>query len=69
MKCRTFAQRFEGAARRRLLTARLSDAGLRHHWFDEPVYRALAPQMMWLVEDDRRFAGLGAAVEGRWITD
>lgn len=68
-KCRSFAQGFERAARRRRLPARLADAGLRHHWFDEPVYRVLAPQMVWLVQDDARFAGLGAAVDARWLTD
>jgi hypothetical protein len=67
--CRSFAQKFDRATRRRHLSARLSDAGLRHHWFDEPVYRAMAPSMVWLVDDDRRFAGLGAAVDARWMTD
>ena len=69
VKCRTFAQSFEGAARRRRLPVRVSDAGLRHHWFDEPVYRSLAPKMVWLVQDEQRFAGLGAAVDARWMTD
>jgi hypothetical protein len=67
--CRAFAHRFESAARRRHVPARVSDAGFRHHWFDEPVYRALAPNMVWLVDDDRAAAGLAAAIEARWSTD
>jgi pimeloyl-ACP methyl ester carboxylesterase len=68
-KCRTFAQTFERAARRRRLPAQTVDIGNRHHWFDEPVFRALGPKMAWLGADDRRFAGLGAAVDARWLTD
>jgi hypothetical protein len=33
------------------------------------VFRTLGPKLVWLVEDDRRFAGLGAAVDARWLTD
>jgi hypothetical protein len=67
--CRSFAAKLATAARRRRLPLRVSDAGFRHHWFDEPMVRALAPEMVWLVEDDRRFRGMAAAVEARWLTD
>ena len=68
-KCRAFAQGFQSAARTRGLQAQLVDVGLRNHWFDEPVFRALAPKMVWMVEDQQRFVGLGAAVDARWMTD
>lgn len=68
-KCRGFAQAFEGAARRRGLPVRVNDVGLRGHSFDEPVYRSLGPTFVWMVEDERRFAGLGAAVDARYSTD
>lgn len=67
--CRTFAQSFEGAARRRNLPVRTNDVGLRGHWFDEPVVRTLGPKFVWMVEEERRFAGLGAAVDARYSTD
>lgn len=67
--CRGFAQSFDRAARRHHLPTRLVDVGNRGHWFDEPVFRALGPQVAWLVDDEQRFAGLGAAVDARWMTD
>ncbi len=67
--CRTFAKDFEGAARRRNLPVRVNDVGLRGHWFDEPVVRTLGPKFVWMVEEERRFAGLGAAVDARYSTD
>jgi len=67
--CRTFAKDFEGAARRRNLPVRVNDVGLRGHWFDEPVVRTLGPTFVWMVEEERRFAGLGAAVDARYSTD
>jgi hypothetical protein len=67
--CRTFAKDFEGAARRRHLAVRVNDVGLRGHWFDEPVFRTLGPQFVWMFEEERRFAGLGAAVDARYSTD
>ena len=69
LKCRGFATAFEGAARRRGLPVRVNDVGLRGHWFDEPVGRTLGPAFVWMVEDQRRFAGLGAAVDARYSTD
>lgn len=68
-KCRGFAQAFEGAARHRGLAVRINDVGLRAHLFDEPVFRTLGPTFVWMVEDERRFAGLGAAVDARYSTD
>ncbi|MBX3222962.1 MAG: hypothetical protein KF795_20795 [Labilithrix sp.] len=68
-KCRSFAQAFTSAARRRGLPTQTNDVGLRGHWFDEPVFRTLGPKVVWMVEDERRFAGLGAAVDARWMTD
>jgi hypothetical protein len=67
--CRTFARGFEGAARRRGLPVRVADVGLRGHWFDGPVVRTLGPTFVWMVEDERRYAGLGAAVDARYSTD
>ena len=69
LNCRTFARAFEGAARRRDLPVRVGDVGLRGHWFDEPVFRTLGPMFAWMVEDERRYAGLGAAVDARYSTD
>jgi hypothetical protein len=69
LKCRAFAHDLEGAARRRKLPSRLVDVGLRGHWFDEPVFRALGPTFVWMFEDERRFAGLAAAVDARYATD
>jgi hypothetical protein len=69
MPCRGFSQQFERAAARRRLPARLNDVGLRGHWFDEPVFRSLGPKFAWMVEDEPRFVGLGAAVDARWSTD
>lgn len=68
-KCRGFAKGFEGAARRRGLLVRVNDVGLRGHLFDEPVFRTLGPVFVWMVDDERRFAGLGAAVDPRYSTD
>lgn len=68
-KCRSFASAFEGAAKRRSLPFRVNDVGLRGHWFDEPVFRTLGPAFVWMVEDERRYAGLGAAVDARYSTD
>jgi hypothetical protein len=67
--CRTFSQQFERAASRRGLRAQFADVGLRGHWFDEPVFRALGPKLAWMVEDEPRFVGLGAAVDARWVAD
>jgi hypothetical protein len=68
-KCRSFARDFTTAARRLRLPSQTADVGNRGHWFDEPVFRALGPKVAWMVEDERRFAGLGAAVDARWLTD
>ena len=68
-KCRAFARDFEGAARRRKLPARIVDAGIRKHWFDDPVFRALGPTFVWMFQDERAYAGLGAAVDARYCTD
>lgn len=67
--CRSFAEGFGRAARRRGLPTQTNDVGIRRHWFDEPVFRTLGPKVVWMVEDERRFAGLGAAVDARWMTD
>jgi pimeloyl-ACP methyl ester carboxylesterase len=68
-KCRAFARDFEGAARHRRLPVRVVDAGIRGHWFDEPVFRALGPTFVWMFEDERPYAGLAAAVDARYSTD
>ena len=68
-KCRGFAKTFEAAATRRGLPVRVNDVGLRGHWFDEPVFRTLGPTLVWMVDDQPRFAGLGAAVDARYSTD
>jgi hypothetical protein len=68
-KCRTFAHDFTNAARRVRLPSQVADVGNRGHWFDEPVFRALGPKVAWMGEDEQRFAGLGAAVDARWMTD
>ncbi|MDF2697635.1 MAG: hypothetical protein K0S65_6018 [Labilithrix sp.] len=68
-KCRSFAHDFTTAARRVRLPSQTADVGNRGHWFDEPVFRALGPKVAWMVEDERRYAGLGAAVDARWMTD
>ena len=47
----------------------MNDVGLRGHWFAEPVVRTLGPVFAWMVEDQARFAGLGAAVDARYSTD
>jgi len=67
--CRQFARGYAGAARRRALPAAFVDVGDRGHWFDEPVFRALAPKVAWMFEDERRYAGLVAAVDATWSTD
>jgi len=68
-KCRTFAQGFKSSAERRGMPVRINDVGLRGHWFDEPVVRTLGPVFAWMVDDQARFAGLGAAVDARYSTD
>jgi hypothetical protein len=68
-KCRAFAGSFARAAARRTLAVQTNDVGLRGHWFDEPVFRTLAPRFAWMVDDDARYAGLGAAIDARWVTD
>ena len=68
-KCRSFAKDFEAAASRRGLAVRVNDVGLRGHWFDGPVFRTLGPTFVWMVDDQPRFAGLGAAVDARYSTD
>ena len=68
-KCRAFAQTFDRAARRRKLPFKVTDSGFRAHMFDEPIYRAVAPQVGWMFEDDARFVGLAAAIDARWATD
>ncbi len=68
-KCRDFAKGFEPAAKRRSMPAQINDVGNRGHWFDEPVFRTLGPKVAWLVSDEERYAGLGAAVEARFLTD
>ena len=67
--CRTFASALEASGKRRGLALRVSDVGLRGHWFDEPVVRTLGPVFVWMVDDQVRFAGLGAAVDARYSTD
>jgi pimeloyl-ACP methyl ester carboxylesterase len=67
--CRGFASRYEAAARRQHVPVALVDVGNRGHWFDEPVFRALAPKVAWMVDDEPRFVGLGAAIDARWMTD
>ncbi len=40
-------------------------AGMRGHWFDEPMFRAIDAKLPWLVEGDARWTGLGGAIEAR----
>jgi hypothetical protein len=65
--CRSFAARFVPAARRHAIATRTVDVGDRGHWFDEPVFRALAPTFAWMYEDDLRYQDLGADITTRWM--
>ncbi len=68
IKCRGFAKELEGAAKRVKLPLRTVDVGLRGHWFDEPMFRAIGPAFVWSVEDTdeaRGWRGLDAAVKER----
>jgi hypothetical protein len=68
MPCRGFAKELEVAARRSKLPLRTVDVGLRGHWFDEPMFRAIGPAFVWSVEDtdaQRGWRGLDAAVTAR----
>jgi hypothetical protein len=53
--CRDFAQRMRRAAARVDLPLHVTDVGLRGHWFDAPVFAALAAEWPWLTEDDPRW--------------
>jgi hypothetical protein len=64
--CRSFAHSFAPVAQRRGITLRTVDVGNRGHWFDEPVFRALAPTFAATFEEDVRFTGLAAAIDARW---
>jgi len=55
LPCRDFAQRMRSAAGAAGLPLHVVDVGLRGHWFDEPVFRALAAEWSWLIEDDPRW--------------
>ncbi|MDB4940689.1 MAG: hypothetical protein JWP97_223 [Labilithrix sp.] len=68
-RCRAFAHDLEGAGRRKGLPVRVNDVGNRGHVFDGPVVRTLAPALAWMVDDQARYAGLGAAVDAQFSTD
>jgi len=68
MPCRGFATQLEAAAKRAKLPVRTVDVGLRGHWFDEPMFRAIGPAFVWSVDDteeERGWRGLDAAVKER----
>lgn len=66
--CRTWAQAFEREAGKvePKLAVRTNDAGTRGHVFDEPVFKTLAPKVLWLVDGDEGWAGVRAGMEGKW---
>lgn len=66
MPCRAFGRDLDRAAKRAALPLQIVDVGLRGHVFDEPVFRALGPAFVALVEDDPRWAGLEAQVRAKW---
>jgi hypothetical protein len=57
LACRDFAQRMRSVAGAAGPSLHVVDVGLRGHWFDEPVFRALAAEWPWLTEGDPRWAG------------
>jgi len=67
--CGSFAARFEAASARRSLDLRTVAVSPRAHVGGDVVVRTLAPSFVWMVDDEARFAGLGAAVESRYLTD
>ena len=67
--CRAWAKDFGRAADRRGLPVRVNDVGNRGHFFDARVVSTLGPMFAWMVDDQARFAGLGAAVDARYSTD
>ena len=69
VKCRTWAKEFQRAADRQSLPVRVNDVGNRGHFFDDRVVSTLGPLFAWMVDDQPRFAGLGAAVDARYSTD
>lgn len=68
-QCRGWAASFERAAQRKGIPVLVNDVGNRGHFFDGPVFRTLGPRVAWMVDDQARFAGLGAAVDARFSTD
>jgi hypothetical protein len=55
-QCRGFAPQLEAAGRASGLAVHVVDVGLRGHWFDAPVFAALAAQWGWLTEGDARWS-------------
>jgi hypothetical protein len=55
LECRDFARRLKGAAGSAELPLHVVDVGLRGHWFDAPVFEALAAEWPWLTADDPRW--------------
>jgi hypothetical protein len=49
-QCRQFAHRMTSAAAAVDLPLHVVDVGLRGHWFDDPVFRALGAEWPWLTE-------------------
>lgn len=64
--CQTWAKAFEQAATAQQVEVRRNDAGIRGHVFDEPVFKTLAPKVMWLLGGDEGWAGVRAGMEGKW---
>jgi hypothetical protein len=58
LACRDFGQRMRSVAGAAGPSLHVVDVGLRGHWFDEPVFRALAAEWPWLTEDDPRWASM-----------
>lgn len=56
--CRKLAEGLRAEGPRAGVAVHVADVGLRGHWFDEPVFRAIAADLPWLLEGDARWAPL-----------
>jgi hypothetical protein len=68
LPCRAFASDARRAFARAGVGLRVTDVGLRGHWFDEPVFRVIGGAFPWLTEGDARWEGVARAVERRNAT-
>jgi pimeloyl-ACP methyl ester carboxylesterase len=64
--CRTWARSFEREATAKNVGVKINDAGDRGHVFDEPVFKLLAPKVLWLIDKDEGWSGVSAGIEGKW---